>query len=107
MKNVKFNSKKLIVILVAGFILITSVACSNETVNSNYKPASTYTEINSSKVETTQDNHESSSPVDIPSYNEVTTSKANTTIPLNSVYKKLKICPYSFPSSVTAYSGFP
>lgn len=39
MKNIKFNTKKLMVILVSGFILITTVGCTNENnenVNSNY-----------------------------------------------------------------------
>ena len=39
MKNIKLNTKKLVVILVSGFILITSVGCSNknsEEINSSY-----------------------------------------------------------------------
>ena len=54
MKNIKLNTKKLVVILVSGFILITSVGCSNknsEEINSSYYQEYNQVESNDANTE--------------------------------------------------------
>lgn len=56
MKNIKINTKKLMIILVSGFILVTSVACTREKTevnnnNNNYVQESNQTEDNNSNIE--------------------------------------------------------
>ena len=52
MKKIKINTKKLMVILVSGFILVTSVSCTKEKakVNNSYIQESNQSVINSSEV---------------------------------------------------------
>ncbi len=54
MKNIKINTKKLMIILVSGFILVTFVACTNEktkTNNNSYVQESNQSEDNNSNIE--------------------------------------------------------
>ena len=54
MKNIKINTKKLMIILVSGFILVTSVACTNEKTklnNNSFVQESNQNEDNHSNIE--------------------------------------------------------
>lgn len=75
MKNIKINTNKLIIILVSGFILVTSVACSNEKADiNNNSSVQEYNkkEDNYSNIESQASNNTNGQQI------EVTSTESNT-----------------------------
>lgn len=82
MKNIKINTKKLIVVLTAGFILITSMACTNkktELNNNSYVQESNQVEINNSNIEEKTENKEQQQNTNTEEQAESTPNESNTT----------------------------
>lgn len=81
MKNININSKKLLAILAAGFILITSVSCAKENTksNHNYQQEFSYTETNSSDIKIIEENKNTAIKNNISKIEDTSPSKENVT----------------------------
>ena len=89
MKNIKLNSKKLFVILLSGFIIITSSGCNNKKETADYNLNDSYTVENNIEKKTNNNlttTHNTSSKTD---RKETTTQKDKTNNTANNIETKI------------------